>query len=78
VGREVLRQQARKFILDALNTENDLKASELCDRYVREKGTKGTFWNARDDLVDAGDIVCDGKPMIIHLVKKESANGQPF
>ncbi len=71
------RDKARKFILDALNNENDLKASQLCDRYIGKGGTKGTFWNARDDLVDAGDIVCDGKPMIIHLVKKESNDGQP-
>jgi hypothetical protein len=72
------RDKARQFILDALKQQNDLKASALCDRYVSEGGTKSTFWNVRDDLVDDGTIVCDGKPMIIHLVDKDAQNGSSY
>ncbi len=53
-------------------------ARKLCDQYVNFGGTKGTFWNARDALVESGEVVCDGKPMIMHLIKKDPANNQPF
>jgi len=72
------REKARQFIVDALNQQNDLKARELCDLYVSGGGTKGTFWNARDALVEAGEMVCDGKPLIMHLIKKAPGNGQPY
>ena len=72
------RGKARQFILDALKATNDLKAQALCDQYILGGGTKGTFWNARDALVESGEIVCDGKPMLLHLVNGGAESAKPY
>jgi hypothetical protein len=61
------RQAAKAFILEALAKANDRRATELCDKYVEAGGKESTFWNARDDLVAGGEVVCEGKPKIVHL-----------
>jgi hypothetical protein len=73
------RDKARMFIVAALTEENDLKAVDLCQRWEDAKGARNTFWRARDDMVAAGELVCNGKPMLMHLVKPEADDdSQPF
>jgi hypothetical protein len=72
------RDKARKFIIDALTRENDRKAAALCAEYVQSGGTESTFWNARDDMVEAGELTCDGKPKIMHLIRLAADDDQSY
>lgn len=65
------RDKAWTFIVEALTRENDQKAAKLCESWEKAKGAKNTFWRARDDMVAAGEMICQGKPLVMHLVKKE-------
>jgi hypothetical protein len=60
--------KAETFIVAKLTEQNDRKATELCDEWVASGESDSTFWRARDVLVKAGKLVCDGKPKILHLV----------
>jgi hypothetical protein len=60
--------RAQRFILQALSPGVLRKATELCDEFIDTGGTKSTFWRARDDLVDAGKVTCDGTPKMFRLV----------
>jgi hypothetical protein len=62
------REAARAFIIDALTKQNDRKATELCSEWVKSGEAEGTFWNARDAMVGAGQLTSDGKPKIMHLI----------
>jgi hypothetical protein len=73
----VEREKARQFIIDALTRENNRKAAALCAEYVQSGGAESTFWNARDDMVEAGELVCDGKPKIMHLIRLPPDEDQP-
>jgi hypothetical protein len=64
------RDHARQFIIDELTKRNDCKARDVCSQYEAAGGSKGTFWNARDDMVLAGELECGGKPLVMHLVAK--------
>jgi hypothetical protein len=72
------RDKARKFIVDALTRENDRKATAVLSEWVNAGGRESTFWNARDDMVKAGELVCDGKPKIMHLIREDRDDDQPF
>lgn len=69
------REKAERFILDALATDNDQKARDLCARWEADGGKKTSFWDARDALVRGGKIVQDGKPFILHL--RATRDGDP-
>ncbi len=64
--------KARRFILDNLMEDNDRKATTLCDVWMKDGGSKSAFWRARDAMVEAGEVVCEGKPYILHLNRSEA------
>lgn len=71
------RDKARAFIIDALNRENDRKATALCLEWTNTGNAKNAFWSARDAMVAAGELVCEGKPLVLHLNRTEAvANGK--
>jgi hypothetical protein len=70
------REKASKFIVEALTARNDRLARELCKEWEKAGGSAAAFWRARDELVEAGDLVCDGKPMLIHLTQSGAARAQ--
>jgi hypothetical protein len=70
------REEARRFIVEALTRQNDRKTTELCDEWVKAGGKEGTFWNARKAMVEAGDLTCDGRPQIMHLRRPEGSETQ--
>jgi hypothetical protein len=61
--------KARMFIVESLTQNNDERATTLRDRWVEQGEKESTFWNARDALRESGDVIQDGKPYILHLVK---------
>jgi hypothetical protein len=67
------REKAVQFIRRALDEQNDRKATDLCDQFVEAGGSATTFWNARDTMVEAGELTCDGKPKVMHLVRRDGA-----
>jgi len=62
------RDKAASFIRDALAKQNDRKLAAVLSEWTKTGGSVGTFWNARDAMVDAGELTCDGKPKILHLI----------
>jgi hypothetical protein len=66
------RDKARAFLVEALTARNDLKAAELCEKWTDAKGDEKAFWRARDAMVKAGELVCEGKPRLLHLVASEA------
>lgn len=66
------RDKARQFIIDALTAENDRKARDLCAAWEKEGNHKNAFWGARDAMVEAGELACDGKPLIMHLISRDA------
>jgi hypothetical protein len=67
------REKARKFITDALTSQNDRKAAALLSEWEKGGGSEGTFWRAMRDMQVEGDLTTDGgkgtgKPMIFHLI----------
>jgi hypothetical protein len=61
------REKAAAFIRTALEQQDALVVVDLCDRFiVAHGGSKDTFYRARDDLVEAGEIRCDGDPRRLH------------
>lgn len=72
------RGKAQTFIVEALTHENDLRAAELCQKWQDAKGDKSAFWRARDAMVKAGELVCEGKPLVLHLVKTEADDDPLF
>jgi hypothetical protein len=63
--------KARQFIVKALTERNDRKASILCDEWTRTGGSKSAFWRARDAMVETGELTCEGKPLIMHLIRTD-------
>ena len=61
------RGKAEKFILDTLTAQNDRKTTDLRYAWEKDGGSVSSFYSARDALVDAGRILEDGKPKILHL-----------
>jgi hypothetical protein len=61
--------KARLFIGKALAERNDRKATELCSEWKGNGGSKAAFYRARDTMVDAGEITCEGKPLILHAIQ---------
>jgi hypothetical protein len=66
------REKAREFIAGALEEVNDQIARDLCARWVKAGEKKNAFWKARDAMVEDGELVCDGKPLIMHLIRDDS------
>jgi hypothetical protein len=67
--------KAEAFIRDCLAQDNDQRATTLCTKWCDAGGRKGTFWLARDAMVEAGEVVCEGKPLVIHLNHLEAGGG---
>jgi hypothetical protein len=63
------RDKARDFIRAALTGKNDQKAAALCLKWEDTRENKNAFWSARDLMVEAGELVCEGKPFILHLIR---------
>jgi hypothetical protein len=61
------REKAQAFIIDALTRDNDQRATELCEEWEEAKGSASAFWRARDVMVKAGELVSEGKPLVLHL-----------
>ena len=59
------------FIRDALSKQNDQRLSAVLAEWTKSGGSEGTLWNARDAMVDAGEITCDGKPKVLHLISAQ-------
>jgi hypothetical protein len=68
------REKAVQFIRDALRRQDGQKAKSLCSEWEEGGESHTTFWNARDVMVAAGEITCDGTPLVMRL-KAPSANG---
>ena len=64
------REKAASFMREALRKQNDRKATELCSEWMKTGGVEGTFWNARDAMVTAGELTCEGKPKILRLTSR--------
>jgi hypothetical protein len=69
------RAKAEAFIRDSLAQDNDQRATALCTKWCDAGGKKQTFWDARDAMVEAGEVVCDGKPLVLHLNYLEVVGG---
>jgi hypothetical protein len=63
------RDKARQFIVDVLRRENNQKATKLCHEFEETGGSSNAFWRARDAMVEAGEVTCDGRPLILRLVR---------
>jgi hypothetical protein len=71
------RDKAIQFIRDALTTENDRIGTELCQAWVKDGGNAKTFWRAKDELEEAGELATDGglgtrKQLVLHLIKPDA------
>jgi hypothetical protein len=71
------RQEAKDFILNALNAENDRTATDLCSWWVAQGENARTFWRAVKELENAGEVVSDGgkgtkKQMVLHLLDQKA------
>ncbi len=66
------REKARLFIIEALTRRNDRRAKEICSEWEEAGESDKAFWGARDVLVKAGELTCEGKPVILHLILPES------
>jgi hypothetical protein len=75
--KQSTRQKAKEFLVAELTRENDQRAARLIDRWVEDGGSKGTVFNAKDDLVEEGRLVVDedSRPQIWHLVNVEAGGG---
>ena len=65
------RDKAASFMRVALAKQNDQKATDLCSEWIKTGGAEGTFWNARDAMVTAGELTCEGKPKIMRLISAQ-------
>ncbi len=66
------RDDAVEFIRSTLTKSNDRLARDLCTEWEKSGKDKNAFWRARDYLVEQDDLVSDGKPLMLHLVREES------
>jgi hypothetical protein len=67
------REKARKFITDALRSQNDRPATALLAEWEKGGGSEGTFWRAMRDMQNDGELTTDGgkgtgRKMIFHLI----------
>lgn len=71
------REKARRFLYEALGRNNAQRASSLCREWEESGGAASAFWRARDAMVDDGELVCEGRPLILHLYRPDgdAANG---
>jgi hypothetical protein len=65
------REKAAIFIRDSLSKLNDQKLAAVLAEWTKSGGSEGTFWNARDAMVSAGELTCEGKPKIIRLISAQ-------
>jgi hypothetical protein len=65
------RDKARLFITGELSRDNDQRATELCRKWEQTGESKNAFWGARDVMVEAGELTCEGKPLVMHLTRTE-------
>lgn len=65
------RDKARQFIIDVLTRQNDRKATEVCGEWEQAGEHRKAFWGARDEMVKGGKLLCEGKPLILHLITTE-------
>jgi hypothetical protein len=72
------RDRARQFLMAALTLRNDRRLVEIKNEFLGQGGSEGTFWRARDEMVAAGELVCEGTPKILHLTNGVPVNGEPF
>ncbi len=63
------RSKAEAFIRDALTAANDQKTAALVDRWTDDGGGKSAFFDALKALEAAGELVREGKPQVLHLVR---------
>jgi hypothetical protein len=69
VGRpSEARDKARKFIVEALTKLNDQEFAPLCRKWEAAKGATNTFFRAREDMEKDGQLTCEGRPLVMHLV----------
>jgi hypothetical protein len=67
------RDEAVEFIRNALAGSNDRRASALCAEWEQSGKAKTAFWRARDLLRDQGKLICEGEPLILHLIQEEAS-----
>lgn len=65
-------EKARAFIVGALAGENDRKVTAVCSEWVEAGGSKSAFYRARDAMVESGELRCEGKPLILHLIRPDA------
>lgn len=79
VGRPSTGQDlARSFILATVSQRGTCRLAALIDEFIASGGSKSSFFRARDVMVSAGEIICDGSPMTIRLVNVAPLNGDSF
>ena len=68
------REEARAWIMERLQERNHLQATRLQED-AAEAGVcvKNTFWRAVEELEEAGEILRDGKPFVLHLCPQNCA-----
>jgi hypothetical protein len=71
--------KARQFIRDAIRLA-DRRLMEVKQEFIDGGGAERTFWRARDELVNSGEITCEGIPKMLHLIVPEPIPdaGPPF
>ena len=62
------REKAIRFIVDRLTSSNDQRLTALRDAWVESGGSNGSFYDARNNLVESGRVIQEGKPFLLHLV----------
>lgn len=70
------RDEAERFVRDALTLNNDRIGTELAAAWEKTGGSVKTLWRAVEDMVQAGDLNKDGGPgtrrqMVLHLIQAE-------
>jgi hypothetical protein len=60
--------KARLFIIGELTRENDRKAKALWAEWEEAGGNKNRFWDARHAMVAKGELTCEGKLLVLHLI----------
>jgi hypothetical protein len=79
MGRKpIARNVAKGFILNALRDRNGQPLMGLLNDFLATGGTENTFWRARDELVESGELTCEGRPKLLHLVNGAEAPEVPF
>jgi len=64
--------KARQFIIKALTERNSRRLTDLCREWEVLGNHKSAFYRARDAMVDGGELICEGKPLVLELIATDA------